>query len=111
MIPHPSFRIIAKFLRTGLVICSHSREGETLSYNRINTVNYIQTQVWLQQAFCSFFISQQKPYHNYDNQIIQINFSLLLTAFDGFSEFFLRSIEIIDVSGMMFLVVQLHYLR
>ena len=30
--------IIAKFLRTDLVICSHSREGETLSYSRINTV-------------------------------------------------------------------------
>ena len=31
-------RIIAKFLRADLVIYSHSREGETLSYNRINTV-------------------------------------------------------------------------
>ena len=31
-------RIIAKFLRTDLVICSHSREGETPSYSRINTV-------------------------------------------------------------------------
>ena len=30
--------IIAKFLRTDLVICSHSREGETLSYSQINTV-------------------------------------------------------------------------
>ena len=29
---------IAKFLRADLVICSHSREGETPSYNRINTV-------------------------------------------------------------------------
>ena len=31
-------RIIAKFLRTDLVICSHSREGKNLSYSRINTV-------------------------------------------------------------------------
>ena len=31
-------RFTAKFLRTDLVICSHSREGETLSYNQINTV-------------------------------------------------------------------------
>ena len=30
--------IIAKFLRTDLVICSHSREGETPSYSQINTV-------------------------------------------------------------------------
>ena len=31
--------IIAEFLRTDLVICSHSREGETQSYSQINTVN------------------------------------------------------------------------
>ena len=31
-------RIIAKCLRADLVICSHSREGETPSYNQINTV-------------------------------------------------------------------------
>ena len=31
--------IIAKFLRTDLVICSHSREGETPSYSQINTVH------------------------------------------------------------------------
>ena len=30
--------IIAKFQRTYLVICSHSREGKTLCYSRINTV-------------------------------------------------------------------------
>ena len=30
--------IIAKFLRTDLVIYSHSRDGNTLSYRRINTV-------------------------------------------------------------------------
>ena len=30
--------IIAKFLRTDLVIRSHSREGKNLSYSRINTV-------------------------------------------------------------------------
>ena len=30
--------IIAKFLRTDLFICSHSREGETPSYSRINMV-------------------------------------------------------------------------
>ena len=30
--------IVAKFLRTDLDICSHSREGETPSYSRINTV-------------------------------------------------------------------------
>ena len=29
---------IAKFLKTDLVICSHSGEGEALSYSRINTV-------------------------------------------------------------------------
>ena len=29
-------RIIAKFLRTDLVICSHSREGENPSYIQIN---------------------------------------------------------------------------
>ena len=38
--------IIAKFLRTDLVICSHSREGETLSYSLINTVLYLQTQLY-----------------------------------------------------------------
>ena len=32
-------RIIAKFLRTDLVICSHSREGKNPSYSRINTVS------------------------------------------------------------------------
>ena len=37
-------RIIAKFLRADLVIGSHSREGETPSYNWINTVNIIR---WL----------------------------------------------------------------
>ena len=31
--------IIAKFHRTDLVICSHSREGKTLSYSQINTVS------------------------------------------------------------------------
>ena len=31
-------RIIVKFLRTDSVICSHSREGETPSYSRINRV-------------------------------------------------------------------------
>ena len=31
-------RIIAKFLRADLVICSYSREGETPSYIRKNTV-------------------------------------------------------------------------
>ena len=31
-------RIIAKFRRTDLVIYSHSREGKTLSYSRINMV-------------------------------------------------------------------------
>ena len=31
-------RIIAKCLGVDLVICSHSIEGETPSYNRINTV-------------------------------------------------------------------------
>ena len=31
-------RIIAKFHRADLVICSHSRERETPSYNRINKV-------------------------------------------------------------------------
>ena len=31
--------IIAKFLWTDSVICSHSREGETSSYSRINTVD------------------------------------------------------------------------
>ena len=31
-------RIIANFLRTDLVICGHSREGEIPSYSRINTV-------------------------------------------------------------------------
>ena len=30
--------IIAKFHRTGLVICSHFRNKKTLSYSRINTV-------------------------------------------------------------------------
>ena len=32
-------RIIAKFLPTDLVICSHSREGKTPSYSQINAVN------------------------------------------------------------------------
>ena len=31
-------RIIAKFLWTDLVICSHSREGKNPSYSQINTV-------------------------------------------------------------------------
>ena len=30
--------VIAKFFRTDLVICSHSGEGKTQSYSRINTV-------------------------------------------------------------------------
>ena len=30
--------IISKFHRTDLYICSHSREGKTLSYSRINMV-------------------------------------------------------------------------
>ena len=30
--------IIAKYHRTDKVICSHSREGKTLSYSKINTV-------------------------------------------------------------------------
>ena len=33
--------IIAKFHRTDLVICSHSRERKTPSYSRINTVSYL----------------------------------------------------------------------
>ena len=32
--------IIAKFHRTDLIICSHSREGKTLSNSRINIVLY-----------------------------------------------------------------------
>ena len=32
-------RIKAKFHRTDLVICSHSRKGKTSSYSQINTVN------------------------------------------------------------------------
>ena len=32
-------RIVAKFRRTDLVICSHSREGITPSYSRINMVH------------------------------------------------------------------------
>ena len=31
--------IVAKFHRTDSVICSHSREGKTLSYSQINTVS------------------------------------------------------------------------
>ena len=31
-------RIMVKFHRTDVVICSHSREGKTLSYSQINTV-------------------------------------------------------------------------
>ena len=31
--------IIAKFLTTDLAICSHSREGETPSYNQINGIS------------------------------------------------------------------------
>ena len=30
--------IIAKFRRTDSIIHNHSREGKTLSYNRINTI-------------------------------------------------------------------------
>ena len=33
-------RIIAKFLRTDLVICNHSREGKNLSCSRINMVPF-----------------------------------------------------------------------
>ena len=33
--------IIAKFHKTDLVICSHSREGKTLSYSRINMVFHL----------------------------------------------------------------------
>ena len=33
-------RIIAKFHRTDLVICSHSRERKPPSYSRRNTVHY-----------------------------------------------------------------------
>ena len=30
--------VITKFYRTDLVICSHSREGETPFYSRVNTI-------------------------------------------------------------------------
>ena len=33
--------IIAKFHRTDLVICSHSREGKTPSYSQMNTVDLV----------------------------------------------------------------------
>ena len=33
---------IATFHRTDLLICNRSREGKTLSYSRINTVNDLQ---------------------------------------------------------------------
>ena len=33
--------ITAKFHRTDLVICSHNKEGKTLSYNQIDTVFYL----------------------------------------------------------------------
>ena len=33
-------KLIAKFHRTDLVICSHSREGKTPSYSRINMANF-----------------------------------------------------------------------
>ena len=32
-------KLIAKLHRTDLIICSHSREGKTLSYSHINTVS------------------------------------------------------------------------
>ena len=31
--------IIAKFLGTDLVLCTHSREGKSPSYGRMNTIN------------------------------------------------------------------------
>ena len=34
------FLIVAKLHRTDLGICSHSREGKTQSFSRINTVSY-----------------------------------------------------------------------
>ena len=51
--------IIAKFLWTDLVICSHSREGETMSYNRINTVSKFYFYVKLCKNFNSYvFLSR-----------------------------------------------------
>ena len=44
-------RIIAKFPRADLVICSHSREGETPSYNQINMVS---------QTICTFNVCMCK---------------------------------------------------
>ena len=39
--------IIAKFYRTDLLICSHSRERETRSYRQINIVDTVELQ-WLE---------------------------------------------------------------
>ena len=40
-------RITAKLHRTDLIICTHSREGNTPSNSRINTVYYYHTMVFL----------------------------------------------------------------
>ena len=46
-------RITAKFHKTGLVICSHSKEGKTLSYSRINLVVYAFSEILLYTHFIS----------------------------------------------------------
>ena len=40
---------MVKFHRTDIVICSHSREGKTLSYSRINTAyqGFLEKQKWI----------------------------------------------------------------
>ena len=49
-------KFIVKFHRTDLVICSHSREGKTLSNSQINTVNHIPTRVLVvfKNIYCIF---------------------------------------------------------
>ena len=47
--------IIAKFHWTDLVICSHSREGITPSYSRINMVSFLMpAQAETETGICDF---------------------------------------------------------
>ena len=56
-------RIIAKFHRTDLVICSHSRNRKTLSYSQINTVELNKKFI----IFCILKQLKQELYTDYPN--------------------------------------------
>ena len=64
-------RLTAKLHRTDLIICTHSREGNTLSYSRINTVHIcatlglIPTNVCKISEWSMYKLSEGKRVHVY----------------------------------------------